>query len=89
MESQPLFLVCREDNDLYRVLLERAIPCRRYETAPAMLRAAPSGAGLLVLADGYPNTPSPLEPGWFATATEKNYPPLCRVSRVAPRSGGG
>jgi len=45
---------CAPDNDLYRVVTGNGIACPRYAEAVEAARAAPAGAGVLVLADGYP-----------------------------------
>ena len=55
-EGAPMefWLSCRADNDLYRVLSANGVSCRRHETAQQAVEAAPEGAAVLVLADGYP-----------------------------------
>jgi len=45
---------CGADNDLYRVMRENGLECRRYDTPAEAAEKAPEGAGLLILADGYP-----------------------------------
>jgi len=49
---------CAADNDLYRVVREAGVDCARYGTFAEAVQRAPAGAGLLVLADGYPDTRS-------------------------------
>jgi hypothetical protein len=49
-----LVFACRADSDLYRVLGATGVQPPRYDTPAAAVAAAPDGAGVLVLADGYP-----------------------------------
>ena len=73
-ENAALNLVfsCRADNDLYRVLTEsdRAYP--RFDNPAEAVARAPEGAGLLVLADGYPQQRTTVDAAWFQAAMRKN-----------------
>lgn len=62
---------CREDNDLYRVLRENGFAVRRCDTPRDAIEQASSGAGVFVLADGYPDRPTPLDDAVFAVAARK------------------
>jgi len=68
----PLILACREDNDLYRVLADTGITCARFDTAQQALEYAPPGAGLMALADGYPDALTPIDPAFYDTAAENS-----------------
>jgi len=67
-----LILACREDNDLHRVLADTGITCARFDTAQQALENAPPGAGLMALADGYPDALTPIDPAFYDTAALKN-----------------
>ncbi len=49
-----LVFACAADNDLYAVLAANGVVCPRYDSPAAALAAADAGAGVLLLADGYP-----------------------------------
>ena len=66
-----LYLRCKPDNDLYQVLLENRVPCSRFDTPEQAIREAPEGTGVLVLADDYPKTPTPLNADVFEQAAAK------------------
>lgn len=65
------YLRCKPDNDLYRVLLENNIPCSRFDTPEQAVREVPEGAGVLILADEYPKTPTPLKADVFEQAATR------------------
>jgi hypothetical protein len=67
-----LNLVCREDNDLYQVLGDNGINCARFDTAQQALDNAPERAALMVLADGYPNALTSIDPAFYDAAAKKN-----------------
>ena len=66
-----LVFCCAADNDLYRVLTSGGHEYPRHASAAEAVRAAPRGAGLLVLADGYPDKTTPIEPETFQEASKK------------------
>ena len=66
-----LYLRCQPDNDLYQVLVKNKVPCSRFDTPEQAVREAPEGAGVLVLADEYPKTPTPLKADVFEHARDK------------------
>lgn len=87
-----LLLACNQDNDLFRVLRENGIPCSRYDDAALAVNEAPVGAGVMILADGYPETPTPIAPELFSRAKESGvqlyveYPAMLPGLQVgAPR----
>jgi hypothetical protein len=71
-ESPKLILVCSQQNDLFRVLDGKASDLERFDEATEAIQAAPVGAGVLVLADEYPETTTELDPSLFAAAAAKD-----------------
>ena len=59
------------DNDLYRVAGRCGVKGRRYDTPSAAVAAAPAGAGVLILADGYPAKLTPVTAALFDAAAKK------------------
>ena len=62
---------CTEDNDLYRVVRQAGVRCPRREGFAAAVERAPAGAGLLVLADDYPEQRVDLDPEALRVAQQK------------------
>lgn len=57
-----LQLSCADTNDLYHVLMACGISCSRHDTAARAVKAAAPGDGVLLLADGYPEQPTTIDP---------------------------
>ena len=53
--NRSFIISCNEENDLYRVLKENKINCEKYNTPLEAVSKATEGAGVLILADGYPD----------------------------------
>ncbi len=66
-----LVFCCRTDNDLYRTVVRSCGYVPRFDSASQALLAAPTGGGVLLLADGYPGTPTPFSPEWLSLARRK------------------
>ena len=66
-----MILSCREDNDLYLTLQENKIACNRYATPGEAVDHAGEGSGVLILADGYPQQTTVIEPAVFEEAAGK------------------
>lgn len=66
-----LVCACREDNDLYQVLLRGGAFLSRYDSPDRAVAAAQEGAGALILADGYPDAPTQVAPALFDAAAKK------------------
>ena len=66
-----MILSCKEDNDLYRTLQENKIACNRYDTPAEAVDHAGEGTGVLILADGYPEKTTVIEPAVFEEAAGK------------------
>ena len=66
-----LVLACRADNDLCRVLAVGGKAVRRYDTAAEAVKQAREGGGVLILADGYPDKTTDLDPGLLDVAAGK------------------
>ncbi len=67
----PLVFCCRADNDLYRVAMAQGLECRRFQDAAQAVAEAPEGAGVLLLADGYPAKPTKVAPAVLAAAAAR------------------
>ncbi|MGH9328252.1 MAG: hypothetical protein ACRD2B_16410 [Terriglobia bacterium] len=68
---QSLQFSCAENNDLYCVATASGIPCARYEEAKEAIARAPSGSGVLILAESYPNQQTKLDAGAYQRAARK------------------
>jgi len=66
-----LVFCCNADNDLYRVMAASGVEYPRYETAEQAIDAAPSGSGVLTLADGYPQKTTPIDLALFDRAAKR------------------
>lgn len=64
-------IVARADNDLVRVLNDAGVKVERYDDVATALAQAPTAAGVLVLADGYPKEVTRVNPMWFDQARVK------------------
>jgi hypothetical protein len=62
---------CSAENDLYRTLTAGGAKHPRYGTPREAVRAAATGAGVLLLADGYPDKPTDVAADVFAEAAKK------------------
>ncbi len=67
-----LAFVCSEQNDLYRLLSAQGTTLKRFDAAAEAIAQAPSGAGILVLADGYPDATVALGSTLFDAAAAKD-----------------
>lgn len=66
-----LVFACAADNDLHRVMTSGGENYPRFATPAEAVRAAPAGAGVLVLADGYPQKTTAIGPAVFDEAARK------------------
>jgi len=64
-------LACRADNDLAGVMAENGLAMVRTATAAEAIDRAAEGAGVLILADGYPEKTTELTPELFKRAAAK------------------
>jgi len=71
-QGPAIFVTCRPDNDLWRVLQSNGVDTRRFAHAEQTVAAAPAGSGVLILADGYPDKTTVVESSVFAAASAKN-----------------
>ena len=69
--TSQLVFCCQEGNDLYRVVLAGGQKLPRFDTPAAAVEAASDGAGVLILADGYPETTTMVPPAVFDLADKK------------------
>ena len=72
---------CQEQNDLYQAIRNGGTECPRFATAAEAVQAAAEGAGVLILADGYPEKTTVVEPAVFEQAARKN----CGCTSSIPR----
>jgi len=84
-----LSLVCREDNDLYCVLRDNGVPCARFTAARRALEEAPQGLGVMILADGYPTSTTPVSEALYRTAAEKGLRLCVEFPAALPGEGTG
>ena len=66
-----LALSCQPENDLYRVLVANRVDCARFDTPQEAVAAATEGAGVLILADGYPERTTDIPAAVFDEAVRK------------------
>lgn len=66
-----LVLSCKEDNDLYLTLLEAHVDCSRFSTPEKAINKADEGAGVLLLADGYPGKTTAMDASLYEKAAGK------------------
>jgi hypothetical protein len=71
-EPSSVAVVCRADNDLYRVLSDAGVSAARFDTPADAIAKAQPNASLLVLADGYPSKPTAVDEAFFEQAKEKH-----------------
>jgi hypothetical protein len=66
-----LVFVCSPDNDLYRVVSAEGEKCLHFVSIMQMLNQTPEGSGVLILADGYPQTTTDFPNDFWELAQEK------------------
>lgn len=66
-----LVFCCQADNDLYRVVTSDGGKYARYDAPGDAVKAATKGSGVLILADGYPEKTTVIEPAVFDEAAKK------------------
>ncbi|MGV3771902.1 MAG: hypothetical protein ACO1QB_03310 [Verrucomicrobiales bacterium] len=67
----PLYLSCTPTNDLYVAIRDQP-DVHRFDNSEEAVQQAPAGAGLLILAEGYPKQRTQASEALFAKAQEKN-----------------
>ncbi|MHC4740419.1 MAG: hypothetical protein ACYS8Z_00750 [Planctomycetota bacterium] len=70
-ETRTLFLSCSPQNDLYKVLELNGVPTQRFQSPDRAVSAAPFGGPVLILAGGYPEETTDIEPSVFELAKLK------------------
>lgn len=66
-----LILSCAAENDIFVVLQANDVPCKRYESAAEAVGQAPRGAGVLLLADAFPDKTNSVDAAIFDAAKKK------------------
>src|SRR5688572_3080922 len=69
--SEPFTFVCRADNDLFVLLAGAGEHHARFDAPDEAVRRAKPGSVLLVLADGYPRTTTPVDARFYDAAKAK------------------
>jgi len=77
-------IVAGADNDVVRVLTEAGAKVQRFDDAATAVAQAPAGAGVLVLADQYPQQATRLAPGLFDQARDKKLRLYVEYSSSVP-----
>ena len=67
-----MYLSCDQGNDLYQVLVDNDISCRRCDNPREAVAQAPSDACVLILAQHYPLATTQIEPSVLDEASRKN-----------------
>jgi hypothetical protein len=67
-----LYLSCEQGNDLYQVLKDNDIPCRRFDNPSQAVAQAPANAGVLILAQDYPLKATQIKASVLAEAAQKH-----------------
>lgn len=71
-EKPNLVFSCSQKNDLYEVLKANlGQDLVRYDSPDQAIKNAPQGAGVMILADKYPDTPTAIEPALYEQAAAK------------------
>ena len=66
-----LVLSCGADNDLFLVMRSSGIDCERYDDPQEAIDGASRGSGVLLLAEGYPDSATPLSADLLQKAESK------------------
>jgi len=72
VSSGTIYLSCKPDNDLYNVLKSNGIACSRFSDPRQAIDNAEPRSGVMILADGYPQVPTPLDDALCQAAAQKN-----------------
>ncbi len=90
-QTQPGLVFCaRAENDLVRVAAQCGLAASRFDSPVDAVQAAPEGAGLLILADGYPQQATTIVPDLLEAAAKKRlrlyieYPAALPGLQVGP-----
>ncbi len=75
---------CRADNDLLVVLMNAGVSVARYDTPNDAVENAEAGSPVLILADGYPDTPTPVDDALFDSAAAKSLRVYVEYPAVLP-----
>jgi hypothetical protein len=67
-----IYLSCSEDNDLFLSLKANGIACMRFSDPLQAINNAGFGSGVMILADAYPQTPTPIAAATYTAAAQKN-----------------
>ncbi len=66
-----IYLVCKENNDLYKLLEDNNYSCKRYDNVSEALKETPEGETLLVLAQHYPAIRTDLPENFYSVVRNK------------------
>lgn len=79
-----LVFACDEGNDLFRALIAGGVHPKRFDSASAAVDAASQGASVLILADGYPQRRTAVDPSVFEQAKSKQVQVLVEFPENVP-----
>jgi hypothetical protein len=79
-----LVFACDEGNDLFRALIASGVHPKRFDSANAAVDAASQGAAVLILADGYPQRRTVVNPSVFERAKSKQVQVLVEFPESVP-----
>lgn len=82
--NQKLIICGSESNDLCRVLAENGIRTDMLASPAEAVKAAPAGAGVMILAEGYPDKTTAVESAVFQAAKEKGLRLYIEFPSVLP-----
>jgi hypothetical protein len=80
-----LTFCCAPDNDLYVALRQSGYRCRRYTTAAEAINKATSSSGVLLLAEGYPERRTVVEPILLDRAEQKHLKLYIEFPQALPK----
>jgi hypothetical protein len=94
--AAPAFVLsCRPDNDLCQALASNQVAALRCDTPAQAVEAAAEGAGVLLLADGYPAVTTPVDAALFERAARMKlrifveYPAMLPDTTISPPRAAG
>ena len=79
-----LHLSCEQDNDLYQILKDNDLSCRRFDNPEEAVAQAPPNAGVMILAQAYPLAATEIESAVIEEAARKHLRLYIEFPRRVP-----